>query len=456
MKSKEELTDLDRKYTLHPFTQLKKEQEEGPRFIVEGNNTRVKDIDGKEYIDAFSSMWNVSIGHGQKAVKDAIKEQLDKLEYYAPFFGFTSTPAVELAAKVVGLMPKEWNMGHALFTCGGSETNDTNIKIARMYWAVKGKTEKKKIISRNFAYHGVTIGSLSATGIEFFKMFFDPVSPGFVHIMAPYCYRCELGLEYPDCEVACAKQLEETIQKEGPDTVAAFIGEPVIGAGGVIVPPSEYWPMVREICDRYDVLLIADEVITGFGRTGKMFGCMHWNLRPDIVSIAKALTSGYFPLGGSIVSNEVFDTISNGLPEWMPFLHGYTYNNHPVGCAAGLANLKFIEENNLVEKAAKMGAYLADRLKGLLDHKSVGDVRGLGLMAAVEFVKDKQTKEQIGELPMDSTHRIEELTWERGVFTRAGLENIELSPPLTITEGEIDKIVDALDSSIAQMEKEML
>jgi putrescine aminotransferase len=214
--------------------------------------------------------------------------------------------------------------------------------------------------------------------------------------------------------------------------------------------------MVREICDKYDVLLIADEVITGFGRTGKMFGCMHWNLRPDIISTAKALTSGYIPLGGAIISNEIFDTLANGVPEWMPFLHGYTYNNHPVGCAAGLANLKFMEDNNLVENAAKMGAYLADRLRGLYDHKSVGDVRGLGLVAAVEIVKDKQTKEQIGEVPMESTHRIEELTWEHGVFTRAGLENIELSPPLTITKEEIDKIVDVLDSSIAQMEKEML
>jgi len=456
MKSKDELRELDRKCTLHPFSELKKTQEEGPRFIVEGNNTRVKDIDGKEYLDAFSSMWNVSIGHGQQPVIDAIKAQLDKLEYFAPFFGFTSPPAVELAAKVVSLMPEDWNMGHALFTCGGSETNDTNIKIARMYWAVKGKNEKQKIISRNYAYHGVTIGSLSATGIEFFKMFFDPPSPGFVHIMAPYCYRCELNLEYPECGIGCAKQLEEVIQKEGPDTIAAFIGEPVIGAGGVVVPPKEYWPMVRDICDKYDVLLIADEVITGFGRTGKMFGSMHWDLRPDIVSTAKALTSGYIPLGGSIISNEIFDTMANEVPDWMPFLHGYTYNNHPVGCAAGLANLKFMEDNNLVENAEKMGIYLADRLKGLYDHKSVGDIRSLGLVAAVEIVKDKQTKEQIGDVPMESTHRIEQLTWEKGVFTRAGLENIEIAPPLTITKEEIDMIVDTLDSSIAQMEKELL
>lgn len=456
MKTKEELNDLDRKYTLHPFSPLKKTLEEGPRFIVEGRGTRIKDIDGKEYIDAFSSMWNVSIGHGQKPVIDAIMEQLGKIAYNTPFFGITSPPVPELAAKVVSLMPDDWNMGHVLFTCGGSETNDTNFKIARMYWTLKGKTEKKKIISRKFSYHGVTLGSLSATGIDFFKMFFDPLPTGFLHIMAPYCYRCELGLEYPQCGIACAKQLEEVIQREGPDSVAAFIGEPVIGAGGVVVPPDEYWPMVREICDRFDVLLISDEVITGFGKTGKMFGSMHWDLRPDIISVAKALTSGYFPLGGAIISNEIFDTLANDVPEWMPFLHGYTYNNNPVGCAAGLANLKFIEDNDLVENAAQRGVYLAERLKGLYDHESVGDVRSLGLMAAVEIVKDRKTKEAIGEIPMDSTHRIEELTWERGVFTRAGLENIELALPLIISEAEIDQIVDALHAAIEQMEKEML
>jgi adenosylmethionine-8-amino-7-oxononanoate aminotransferase len=456
VKTKDELNQLDRKYTLHPFSQLKKTLEEGPRFIVEGSKTRVKDIDGKEYIDAFSSMWNVSIGHDQKPVIDAIKEQLDRIEYCTPFFGITSPPVAELAAKVVSLMPDDWNMGHVLFTCGGSETNDTNFKIARMYWALKGKAEKKKIISRRFSYHGVTIGSLSATGIDFFKMFFDPLPGGFVHIMAPYCYRCELGLEYPSCGIACAKQLEEVIEREGPDTVAAFIGEPVIGAGGVIVPPDEYWPMVREICDRFDVLLISDEVITGFGKTGKMFGSMHWDLRPDMVSVAKALTSGYFPLGGAVISNEIFDTLANDVPEWMPFLHGYTYNNHPVGCAAGLANLKFIEDNDLVENAAKLGAYLAERLKDLYDHESVGDIRSLGLMAGVEIVKDRETKAQIGEIPMDSTHRIEELTWQGGVLTRAGLENIELALPLIISKEEIDKIVDVLDSAIGQMEEEML
>jgi adenosylmethionine-8-amino-7-oxononanoate aminotransferase len=214
--------------------------------------------------------------------------------------------------------------------------------------------------------------------------------------------------------------------------------------------------MVREICDKYDVLLIADEVITGFGKTGKMFGSMHWDLRPDIVSVAKALTSGYFPLGGAIISNEIFDTLVNDVPEWMPFLHGYTYNNHPVGCAAGLANLKFIEDNDLVENAATRGVYLAERLKRLYDHESVGDIRSLGLMAAVEVVKDKETKEQIGEIPMDSTHRIEELTWERGVYTRAGLENIELAFPLIISDEEIDQVIDVLDAAIGQMEEEML
>ncbi len=457
MKQKERLVDLDGKYSLHPFTNLGDHRKQGPRIIVEGDGNRVRDIDGREYIDAFSGSWNVAIGHGRREVAEAIKEQMDKLEYFSPFFRFTNPPAIELAEKVVSLMPRNWNMGHVLFTCGGSETNDTLFKICRMYWELKGKSEKKKIISRRFAYHGVTMGSLSATGIDHFKLYFEPpASSSFVHIMAPYCYRCEAGLEASDCDLECAGRLEETILREGPDTVAAFIGEPVIGAGGVIPPHEGYWPKVREICDKYDVLLIADEVITGFGRTGKMFGSMHWNLRPDIVAVAKSITSGYFPLGGAVINNEIYGTLLNDLPDFMPFLHGYTYNNHPVGCAAGLANLRYIEEHNLVENAARMGDYLADRLQRLYARPSVGDIRSIGLMASVEIVKDRQTKEPIGAIPMDSTHRIEELAYERGVFARAGLENMELAPPLTISEEEIDKVVDVLDSAIGQMETEML
>jgi 4-aminobutyrate--pyruvate transaminase len=456
MKSKEELKELDAKYLFHPVVVLRELEKQGARIIVEGDGLRVKDIDGNEYIDAFSSLWNVVIGHGQKPVADAITEQLGKLEYYSPFFGFAAPPAIELAAKVVSLMPEDWNMGRVLFTCGGSETNDTNLKLARMYWALKGKPEKIKIVSRKLAYHGVTMGAVTATGIDFFKLHFGPVAPGFVHIMAPYCYRCDLNLKYPECGVACARQFEETVQQEGPDTVAAFIGEPVMGTGGVIDPPDEYWPMIREICDKYDVLLIADEVITGFGRTGKMFGCMNWNLRPDLVSIAKGITSGYFPLGGAIASNEIYETIRDALGDVIPFLHGYTYDNHPVGCAAGLANLKIIEDQELVENAAEVGVHLGERIEGMRQHRSVGDVRKRGLMAAVEIVKDKETKEPIGSLPMESTHRVEELMWERGVYGRAMMENVALAPPLTVTKKEIDVIVDALDSSIAQMEEEML
>ncbi len=456
MRSKEELIKLDAKYLFHPVVQLKEHDEKGARIIVEAKGSRVTDIDGKEYIDAFSSLWNVVIGHGQTAVADAITEQLGKLEYYSPFFGFSNEPAIELAAKVVGLMPEDWNMGRVMFTCGGSETNDTNMKIARLYWASKGKDDKTKIISRNLAYHGVTFGSVAATGIEFFKMNFGPLPPGFSHISPPYCYRCELNLEYPECNVGCARQLEDEIVKQGPDTVAAFIAEPVMGTGGVINPPDEYWPTIRGILDKYEVLFIADEVITGFGRTGKMFGCMNWDVRPDLISIAKGITSGYFPLGGAVVSNEIFEAIRDNLPEFMPFLHGFTYNNHPTGCAAGLANLKIIEDQNLVENAAEVGAYLGDRLKGLYDHKSVGDIRSRGLMAAVELVGNKETKEQIGFFPMDSTHRVEDLMWDKGVYARAMLENVAIAPILTTTKEEIDLIVDALDASITQMEEEML
>lgn len=455
MRSKDDLKKMDVEHLLHPIVTLRNHEREGPRIIVEGNGPYIRDIDGNQYIDGFSGLWNVLVGHGQKQIADAIMEQLNNLEYFSPFYGFAAPPAIELAAKVTSLMPEEWNMGRVLFTCGGSESNDTNIKIARMYWSLKGKKHKNKIISRNLAYHGLTLGSMTATGIDAFKMHFDPLSPGFIRIMAPFCYRCALDLTYPTCDNACAKQLEDAILSEGADTVAAFIGEPVIGAGGTIPPPDGYWALVRKICDKHDVLFIADEVVTGFGRTGKMFGCMNWDVRPDLVSIAKGITSGYFPLGGAILSNEVYQSIKKGLED-MPFLHAFTYNNHPVGCAAGLANLRLIEEQHLVENAARMGQYLADRLQDLHGHRAVGDIRSIGLMAGVEIVKDKETKEKIGTLPGESTHRIEELLWEKGVYCRTMGQGISLAPPLTIKKKEIDVIVEALDSSIAQMESEML
>lgn len=455
MLSKGELKRMDINNLLHPIVSLREHEETGPRIIVEGDGIYVRDIDGRKILDGFAGLWNVVVGHGRKEIADAITAQLEKLEYFSPFYGFSSPPAIELAAKVTSLMPEEWSMGRVLFTSGGSESNDTNMKIARMYWSLKGKKKKKKIIARNLAYHGLTLGSMTATGIDVFKMHFEPLAPGFVHIMAPFCYRCALKLTHPECGIGCAKQLEETILREGPDTVAAFIGEPVIGAGGTIPPPDEYWPMIREICDKYDVLLIADEVVTGFGRTGKMFGCMNWDVRPDMVSFAKGITSGYFPLGGAVISNEIYTALRDGL-DGMPFLHAFTYNNHPLGCAVGLANLKIIEEENLVENAAAMGAYLSEKLRVLSGNRSVGEIRSLGLMAAVEIVRNRKTKERIDGSPLDGHHRVEELLWEKGVYCRTMGQGISVAPPLTITEKGIDLIVEALDSSIARMEQEML
>jgi adenosylmethionine-8-amino-7-oxononanoate aminotransferase len=455
MLSKDDLKEIDINSLLHPIATIREHEQKGPRIIVEGEGLYIRDIDGKEYLDGFSGLWNVLVGHGQKPIADAVAEQLKKLEYFSPFYGFATPPAIELANRVLNLMPKEWNIGRVLFTSGGSETNDTNIKIARMYWSLKGMGQKNKIVSRSAAYHGQTLGALAATGIEAFKMHFEPLSPGFVHIMAPFCYRCALDLKYPRCEIQCAKQLEETILREGPDTVAAFIGEPIIGAGGTIPPPAEYWPAIRDICNKHDILFIADEVVTGFGRTGKMFGCMNWDVRPDQVSMAKGISSGYIPLGAAAISREILSTLREGLGD-MPFLHAFTYNNHPVGCAAGLANLKIIEEENLVENAAEMGKYLADRLQGLYDHRSVGEIRSFGLMAAVEIVRDRRTKEKIDGSPLDGPHRIEELCWENGVYLRTMGQGVSIAPPLTIKEEQIDIIVDTLASSIKQMESEML
>lgn len=444
-------------YLFHPVVIQKKHEERGPRIITEGKGLRIKDINGREYLDAFSSLWNVLIGHGQEPVIDAMHNQGKTLEYFSPFSGFSTPPAIELAEKVIRMMPDDWQMGRVLFTCGGSETNDTNIKIARMYWSLQNKPQKNKIIARKSAYHGLTLGAMAATGIDAFKTHFNPMAPGFVHIMAPYCFRCELGFTYPGCGIACAKQLDEMIRQEGPDTVAAFIGEPVMGAGGVIVPPNEYWPMVRKICDKHNVLVIADEVITGFGRTGKMFGCMNWDFKPDLISFAKGITSGYFPLGCAVMRTGIYETIRDGLGEDTPFRHGFTYNNHPVGCAAGIANLQFIEDHKLVENAARMGKYMADSLENLRSaHGSVGEVRSKGLMAAVEFAKDKKTKAPLGARPGQAPLRVEEIMWENGIYIRPLFESICIAPSLIISKEDIDLVIKALDTAIVQVEKEFL
>lgn len=415
-----------------------------PVVFVEGNGVMLKDANGREYLDAFAGLWNVLVGYGRDELAHAAAEQMQKLAYCSSYAGSTNAPAAELAARLAGYAYPD--LKTTFFTCGGAEANESAFKTARCYWKLKGRPDKVKIISRWHAYHGVTMAAMSATGIATYWKMFEPRVPGFIQISAPYPYRFEEAQRHETVGKAAARLLEEAILREGPDTVAAFIAEPVMAAGGVIVPPDDYFPQVREICNRYDVLLIADEVVTGFGRTGKWFGLHHWNIEPDIMSFAKGITSGYLPLGGIQVSEEIREALLSA-PVESRWMHAYTYSAHPTCCAVALRNLDILEREKLAERAARSGKYLIDRLQELYRFESVGEVRGLGLMAAVEFVKDRGAKEpaQIGE-------RVRRAAQERGVFTRVRGDIFMLAPPLIITEAEIDRLVKVLADSIQSVE----
>jgi adenosylmethionine-8-amino-7-oxononanoate aminotransferase/putative sterol carrier protein len=322
---------------------------------------------------------------------------------------------------------------------------------------MRGEERRTVIVARHHGYHGLTIATMTATGIMPMRWSFGPEAPGFAHIAAPYCFKCELGLRYPDCRLACADELERLALREGADTIAAFIAEPVIGAGGIIPPPDGYFARIREICDRHGILLILDEVVTGFGRTGAMFSFERYGVRPDAVTLAKGITSGYLPLGASVVSDEIYETIAAKLPDQMPLSHGFTYMGHPTCCAAALANIELIERERLPENAADVGAYLLERLHEVIGgFDSVGEIRGVGLMIGIELVADKETKRGFSR-PHSACARVEAEAWERGLYVRAlGTEVVGLSPPLTIDRACADQIVAILAASIAAMEADVL
>jgi len=349
----------------------------------------LRDTEGKEYIDSCSQLVNVNIGHGRKEVIEAIVEQLGKLQYTTTYYGFTNTAAVLCAKKLAEITPP--GLKHFFFTSGGSESVETAFKIARNYWHAK-KPEKHKIISLYNCFHGVSFGTLSATNLGMGRLWksFGPLVPGFLHIPLYYCYRCAFGMEYPGCRITCAEFLAETIENEGRDSVAAFIAEPVQGSVGMIDPPPEYWPKVRKICSEMGVLLIADEVMSGFGRTGKLFAVENWGVIPDIMTMAKGITSGYIPFGAVAIADEIYREMQS---RKTPFFHGFTYSGHPVGAAAAIKDMEIIVDEKLADNAARMGQYALGRLKEeFLPLPGVGTVNGLGLMIGIEYVEDRETK----------------------------------------------------------------
>jgi len=379
-----ELIEADRRYLVHPLHHPDDHRQ--PLVVVEGHGAMLRGADGREYIDGLSGLWNVNVGHGRGELADAAAAQMRRIAFASAYIGATNEPAVRLAEKIVHHAYS--NSAAVYFTTAGAESNESAFKFARYYWKVKDKPQKTKIISRIHAYHGVTMAAMSATGMPIFHKMFGPLVPGFIQVPPPYAYRWT-GNEEPG--IGAADAVEKAIRAEGPDTVAAVIAEPVMGAGGVIVPPASYFPRLREICDRHEVLLITDEVITGFGRTGRWFALGHWGVEPDLVSFAKGVTSGYLPLGGVIASKRVHEAIESA-PADRKFMHAATYSGHPVCCAVGLRNVEIIENEGLVERATVMGRRLLAGLEGLRDLPVVGDVRGLGMMCGVELVVDRNTK----------------------------------------------------------------
>ncbi len=440
------LKALDIAHHLHPRTNLKRHAQSGPFIIARGDGVNIWDTDGNKYIDAAAGLWNINVGHGRQELADTAQQQIEEIAYGPTFFGLSTPPAIELAAKLAEMYPGSVN--HFQFTSGGAESNETAIKIARYYWALKGQPEKITIISRFIGYHGIAMGALSATGIPAFWQNFGPRPEGFVHLMAPYPYRNADDPEDHDAFIdKLIGELEETIERIGAENIAAMIGEPIQGAGGVIVPPDRYWKRVCEVLEANDILLIADEVITGFGRTGQMFGSQTYEFQPDIVSIAKGISSGYIPLGAVGITDEIFETMLE--PDAM-FMHGFTYSGHPVACAVAIANIGIIEREDLASNAKTQGEYLLGKLEELSPHQNVGDVRGKGLMLMVEVVKDKDSKEPFTAAD-DAGPRLAQAVRRHGIVPFASEKGIMISPPLTITRDEADQIAEAIRRSIVEV-----
>jgi adenosylmethionine-8-amino-7-oxononanoate aminotransferase len=434
--------DADRAHLLHPLHHPTAYA--ASRIWVEGKGAVIKDASGREYIDGLAGLWNVNVGHGRRELADVARDQMATLAYHSSYAGSTNYPAIALAERLSALVYPSINA--FFFTSGGAEASESAFKTARFYWKAKGKPEKVKVIARQRAYHGLTLAAMSATGLSVFWPMFEPRVPGFLHIGAPDPYRFVSDDPNVSLGVAAANELEDAILREGADTVAAFIAEPVQGAGGVIVPPADYFARIRAICDAHDVLFISDEVITGFGRTGRWFGLEHYGVEPDIMQFAKGITSGYVPLGGIGVSDTVHEAI-NSVPPAKRWMHAYTYSGHPTCCAVALENIAILERERLIERSAEAGARLLDRLRGLESMANVGHVRGQGLIAGVEVVADKSSKE-LFPAGANTTARLTEAMLERGLCTRVVLDCICLAPPLVVSDEQIDAIVERVGDAI--------
>lgn len=444
----------DVRHMLYPFANQAHLAKKPPLVIERGEGVYVFDRTGKRYLDGQGGLWNVNVGHGRPEIKEAIRSQLDRISFYSIFGGTSNQPAIDLSA-VLCRWTAEEGMQRAFYSSGGSEANEAAFKLARQYWRQVGQPARYKIISLKRAYHGVTLGALSACGSTAYREQFEPLMAGFTQVETPDVYRAPFTMDPLALGSHCAQLLEREIEYQGAGSVAAFIAEPVQGAGGVIVPPANFWPLVREVCNRHGVLLIADEVVTGFGRIGCETGSRHWGIKPDIMVFAKGINSGYIPLGATMANARICDAfVTNDDAQFSAsaFAHGNTYAGHPLACVAAIANLEIIEKEKLHLNAAEVGAYFIGRLRAIQDrHRYIGDVRGQGLMIAVELVADKRTKAPL-DLAKDVGARVSDLCRESGVLIRNLADTFIISPPLTFTKANADEVVDAFDKAMSRVD----
>lgn len=437
MTTNSDLLETDLQYLVHSLHNRQMHKATG-HVWVSGDGIYITDADGRRYLDAISGLWNVLAGHGRQELIAAATRQMQTLAYCSGYAGSSNPPAIALGQRLAELTYPSIN--RFFLTSGGGEASDTSFKMARYFWRLQGFPQKTKVISRQWGYHGVTLAAMSATGISSYWPMFEPRVPGFLQIPSPYPYRYDAPAGVSP-GIAAANELEQAILREGAETVGMFLAEPVQGAGGVIVPQDDYFPRIREICDRYQVLLVADEVITGFGRTGKLFALDHWGIEPDMLLFAKAVTSGYFPMGGVGISDRIAAVLDSGEQTWM---HAFTYSAHPVGCAVALANLDLVVGEGYPQQCAEKGAYLLARLQESLgNHPHVGEIRGLGLMTAIEYVQDRATK---AEFPASENvgNRVHQAAQKRGLFSRLRGDVFNLASPAITTQSQLDEMVEIM------------
>lgn len=447
----DQLAEWDRENFFHASTHLAAHArgDTPTRIITGGEGVYIQDRDGAKILDGFAGLYCVNVGYGRREITDAIAAQVSELSYYHAYAGHGTEASVTLAKMVLDRAPD--NMSKVYFGLGGSDANETNIKLIWYYNNILGRPEKKKIISRWRGYHGSGLMTGSLTGLGLFHAKFDLPMDGVLHTEAPhYLHRADRNQTEEQFSAYCAAKLEEMILAEGPDTIAAFIGEPILGTGGIVPPPKGYWAAIQAVLRKYDILLVVDEVVTGFGRLGTMFGSEHYGLKADLITIAKGLTSAYAPLSGSIVSKKMWAVLEKGTDENGAFGHGWTYSAHPIGAAAGVANLKLIDDLGLIANASETGAYLKSALQAALgDHPNVAEIRGEGMLAAVEFCAHRDDLKQFDTSATIGPRLAAELL-TRGVIGRAmpQSDTIGFAPPLCITRAEVDQIVAAMKGAV--------